>query len=261
MKNISIKFSIILAVIFSACTDSTMLYTADDLDGVTFSYSGSSLNGEYNVSFIKSPDSIVSQEISLTLVTSGFVRDYDRSFGFRQVIVEVNEDGDSVLNAESGVHFEPFENYSEELVIPAGETFGIFPITIYRTEGMANADYCLFLELEDNENFFTKESKTMEINITDQLLQPVQWNMYMRDNYYRHTPWGREKHKFMVSISGYDWDDDFFSDICSGDPYFATYWLGKAKDELVKLNEERAANGLDPLTEADGTVVQFNYVY
>lgn len=68
--------------------------------------------------------------------------------------------------------------------------------------------------------------------------------------------WGKVKHQFMIDHTGKNWDDAYINSI-SNNQDLMHYYQNKLQKELEALNQQRAAQGLDPLKEADGTLVDF----
>ena len=60
----------------------------------------------------------------------------------------------------------------------------------------------------------------------------------------------------MIDHTGKNWDDAYINSI-SNNQDLMRYYQNKLQKELDALNQQRAAQGLDPLKEADGTLVDF----
>ena len=64
------------------------------------------------------------------------------------------------------------------------------------------------------------------------------------------------KHQFLIGETGDKWDDEYIDKLMTGDSSYLEYMMRKMARRLREVNAERAAQGLDPLTEADGTPVE-----
>ena len=63
------------------------------------------------------------------------------------------------------------------------------------------------------------------------------------------------KHQFLIDETGEKWDDEYIDKLMTGDSNYLTYMLRKMAKRLNEVNADRQAQGLSPLTEADGTPV------
>lgn len=171
----------------------------------------------------------------------------------------------SLEDAESGVHYVPFE--SEEmkklLVFHAGNLRDSIPIILLRDPSLKQAGRRLTLRVVDSENAKAADQREdtdidhafVTIYTADCLAQPTLWTQY-----FFLGAWGAVKHDFMIRHSGEKWDDEFIESTgLSG--YSASnlqaYYRYKFRNELTEENEKRVEAGLPRLAEANGLAVEF----
>lgn len=199
-------------------------------------------------SFVYDPEDFVRDTIYVPVVGMGFVRDYDRPIAFEQVMLNP----DSVYNAEAGVHYVPFDDPEVKhlMVLPAGKASTDVPIIVLRDRSLRDTSSMLRLRFRENEYFKLGDLDRAEVlvEIGDMPMQPKRFLLM--------GTYGKVKHRFLINTFGLRFDDEFF-ELVEKDPQLGRYYNTKAKEELKKLNAERATQGLGPLKEADGTEVKF----
>lgn len=184
----------------------------------------------------------------VTVNTMGFLSDEDRYFELQQV-----ESADT-LNAVAGKHYVSFDDMKQYYFIPAGANTATVPVVLLRDASLESDQYLLKFELKENDNFKKGYDRYSyrKIFVTDQLAEPSSWNSYFL--YYYIGLYTTALHRFIIDVTGEKWDDDYIATACS-DGGFVYYIGGWLKNKLAEVNAERAAQGLDPLMNDDGTPV------
>lgn len=200
-------------------------------------------------SFIYDPEDVVRDTIYVPVVGMGFVRPYDRFVSFEQVTVNP----DSVYNAESGVHYVPFDDESVKklMILPAGQATADIPVIVLRDRSMRDTLTILKLRVKENDYFAVGDPDRSEIwvEIGDIPVCPYRWLSAL-------GPYGLAKHRFLIRYFGWRWDDETI-DMLIADPLFFSSVRNKAKKGLAEENAKREAEGQGPLRESDGTIVRF----
>lgn len=184
--------------------------------------------------------------------TSGFLSDQPRPIALQQITVP-----DTVDNAESGVHYVPFDSpeLAAAYTVPANTDTLRIPVILLRDPSLETKDVVLRFGFAEND-YFEPGFKSMSyrtIYISARLSQPTLWESYY------FGEWGPVKHQLMIEWTGETWDDSYLTELYNGDSgyiYYMAEWFSK---KLEEENEKRAATGLEPYTEADGTLVAFAY--
>lgn len=220
-------------------------------------------------SFVYLNSSITTDTVWVQLNTSGHVTDYDRPFELEQVPATANDTDNEditnnadVINAVAGQHYISFDDSSikQHLVIKAGENSVKVPLVLKRDESLQTSKVYLKLKLKENEHFKESfiEDRSFVIESSDMLVKPVEWGGAIE--YYFSGTYGPVKLRFMIDCATWTLDDKWFAKHFSGwniDMGYTGYLSSFFTDELIKLNKERVAQGLDVLKEEDGTIVQF----
>ena len=233
----------------------------DGLGRVYFIYGSGELNSSkilydslVNYSFVYHHN-VVQDTSWLRVGTAGFLSPEDRSLELEQVMTGRND-------AVSGKHFVSFDDssYKQLLKVPADSIECDIPIIVLNDASLQNSDVTLKVRLKGTSTLLPGYADfiTKRITISARLSKPSNWNM-LCDWYLGE--YGVVKHQFMIDTSGDPWDDDYLLNVAHVDDYsyqdFLRYQANKFNKALVNLNAERVAQGLDPLSEADGTVVSF----
>lgn len=189
--------------------------------------------------------------------TMGFVTDYDREFALEQVQVEGEE------NAVAGEDYVAFDSPEAQkcMVVKAGENRFRVPVLVKRSEKMKTKSVALRIRFKENSNFKNglKGMQERTISITDRLSKPAAWDDFYLDYYI--GLYGEKKHELMIQWSGKAWDDEYITEIQTKDPYYVDYMVQIFTKRLNEENAKRAAQGLGPLSEADGTPIDFYPYY
>lgn len=247
MKKIFYLVSLVAAVMFSSCEKDLPLYS-DPQARLNFYYKENRTSDSLvSYSFAYHGD-VREDTVWLEVLTMGFPADYDRSFELMQ------ESGDAV----AGTHYLSFDDaaYKEKyLWIKANAVSAKVPIILLRDASLKDRQVRLAVKIKTNENFTGGYTETDHkiIRITDKLSKPDAWDGRM-DYYF--DPYGPVKHQFMINVTGEMWDDDYINGFID-DFGYVTYLKSKLRVALEEENARRAAQGLEPLAEADGSPVTF----
>lgn len=194
----------------------------------------------------------------LLLRTQGFLSDTDRPYGLEQVLTGEND-------AQPGVHYVPFDDpaYRDQFVVKAGAVTDSVPVIVLRDASLASQTVRLKVTFKETDTFkrgYADRSIKL-ITISDQIVKPNRWSGLMD---FLFGAYGTEKHRFMIEHSGFTWDDEYLKSIGVSAYHadaevqsFLRYMGSKFARELKALNAQRAAQGLQPLAEQDGTFVSF----
>jgi hypothetical protein len=199
-----------------------------------------------------------------TVTTMGFVTDYARPIEFEQM------KSDSI-DAVAGVDYVAFDDASLKSYysIPAGAVEAKIPIVVLRNSALSQHDVELWFTFKTNDYFSKGYDKysVAKLIISNKIVKPSTWdlddNVYWYDCQYFFGNYGPVKLQFMIDVTGEKWDDDYltntlhFGDDNSVDSDYLEYLASMLSKKLDALNAERAAQGLEPLAEADGTQVSF----
>lgn len=190
----------------------------------------------------------------------GFVSDTDRAISLEQV------DSAGVENAVAGKHYVAFDDpqIARYYVMPAGKARTKLPIVMLRDASLKDKAVVLRYRIKANDNFQNGYDPFMErsLSFTDHLSEPAKWN-YAYPYWEVYTisfadyfgEYGVVKHQFLIDETGEKWDDEYIDKLMTGDSNYLTYMLRKMAKRLNEVNADRQAQGLSPLTEADGTPV------
>lgn len=193
--------------------------------------------------------------------TMGFTSDKDRPVSIEQI----QEDG--MTNAVPGKHYVPFNDPSlaDKFLIPAGKARTKIPVVMLRDASLTQETVALRFRIKANEYFVIGYEPYAErvLYFTDMLAEPAKWT-FDYPSWGSHTvsladyfgTYGVVKHRFLIEETGEKWDDEYIDKLMTGDSEYLMYMLQKMSKRLAVVNAERAAHGLPPLTEADGTPVE-----
>lgn len=263
MKNIFII--IILTVTISS------FFAGCEKDAVKYSYEHNMLNFyssteiedslERYTFFFEDLD-VIYDTVWCKVTTLGFLSNKDRPFVLKQI-------KSGFEDAVPGVHYVPLDDpdLQKYYIIPKNAVENTIPIVLKRDASLKKNTYRLDITFGENEFFREgyKSSIVKKIEFTDRLSKPVYWSWFdnICDNYF--GTYGPVKHQFMIDNSEFKWNDEFlvnelkFGDISKVDRKHLDF-LGKDfQRKLDQYNEERAQQGEDVLTEADGRIVVFQY--
>lgn len=212
-------------------------------------------------SFVYGSDELMTDTMWFTVETMGKVSPYDRPVTLTQVATDGTD-------AVAGKHYMAFDDpdLAGLYVIKGGTAQAKLPVVMLRDESLKTDEVTLKFQITEN-GYFTNgypEYQTRTLTFSDHMTKPSNWDKeypYVGDYTYPFSgyfgEYGQVKHQFMIDHTGKKWDNDYIEEIMTGDSQYLQYILSKLVKELAELNEERAAQGLDPLAEADGTEVSF----
>lgn len=186
--------------------------------------------------------------------TMGFVGDEARSYALEQVLV------DGVKNAEPGVHYVAFDSPEIQSLyrVEAFQSKVKVPVVVLRDDaGLKDTTVVLKITFKDNGVFRPGYVglDTRVVEITDRLAEPMNWEeCYL---YYVVGDWGELKHEKMIEWTGKTWDNEYIEEFMDGDSAYRDYIASYLKKKLKEENALREERGEGPLTEKDGTPVDF----
>jgi hypothetical protein len=205
-------------------------------------------------SFTFEPEEVTQDTLWINVRTEGLLRDYPRAVTLKQApAIDGNED------AVPGVHFVAFDDPSvkAQYVIPAGAVGASIPIVLLRDTSLQTSERTLRITLAENEHFLlSTDGNKLYRNIVfaDKLTMPEMWALSVIKYYF--GTYGEAKHRFMIEITGQPFDNEWFKKNFSGSQYDADYAIFLQTWLQEKL-DERNARESSPLTEKDGTIVNF----
>ena len=228
-------------------------YSGGDYIQIGFPTSPSDTSKAYT--FAYDDDSVTQKEIYFSFQAVGQVRDYDRPITLRQIWV------DSAFNAEPGVHYKAFD--SEEMqkvyVIKAGTASCDLPIVIFRPQDIFH-EYTLRFEVVANDYFQLGDTNYLYYNLrfTSGLQRPEAWDDFTEDYYL--GKYSQTKHRWMIEVSGYLWDEETTENILGNSDLFS-YWMNKFKRLMAEEKQRREEEGLGPWLDEDGDEITMGYIY
>lgn len=204
-------------------------------------------------SFVYGGEDVMTDTIWIPVETMGFVYDENRPLELQQVSTGEND-------AVADVHYRSFDN--QELkqrfyFIPGGKARVDIPIVVLRDASLKQTDVTLKFTFKENDYFKVGYDAYSErtIVISDRLSRPNAWDECYLDYYI--GVYGPVKHQFLITETGEKWDEEYIPSLMNGDSTYREYLFEVLRRRLVEYNEERHAQGLGDLCEADGTLVDF----
>lgn len=254
MKNKLFILAGLTAVLaFSSCEEDLPLYQ-DDQAKLNFEYNYSRSDSIISYSFVYN-GGIQEDTVWLQLNTMGYVSDQERHFELQQV-------PSGKTDAVAGTHYVSFDDTSYKskyLMVPAGATSVKVPIIMLRDASLKDGNVYLKVAVRDGIDFTAgyDDLKYKTVTFNDYLSKPDAWGAAM--NWY-FGQYGTAKHQFMIDTIGEKWDDDYINSFIN-DFGYVTYLISKLNKALTEENSRRAALGLSPLSESDGTLVTIGMGY
>ena len=217
--------------------------------------------GRSAYSFVYGDPNRILDTVWVEVESMGFVSDKDRAISLEQA------DSAGVENAVAGKHYVAFNDpqLAQLYVMPAGKARTKLPIVMLRDVSLKEKTVVLRYRIKPNENFVNGYNQYIErsLTFTDQLSEPSKWTyQYPYGDKWTVSfadyfgDYGLVKHQFLIGETGDKWDDEYIDKLMTGDSSYLEYMMRKMARRLREVNAERAAQGLDPLTEADGTPVE-----
>jgi hypothetical protein len=217
---------------------------------------------ESSYSFVYVGADVMVDTVWFKVTTMGFPSDRDRPLALMQIMPGAEDT--TTMAAVSGEHYAAFD--SPEMApyykMPAGAVETRIPIVMKRAASLADGDVTLKFTFKENEHFKPGYVHMIErtLFISNMLAEPENWSSSGAGSFF--GAYGPVKHQFLMDITGQKWDVPYLEELfeASDTDYFV--FLGNEyRKKLNELNDERAAEGLDPLQEADGTLVEIPVIY
>jgi hypothetical protein len=209
---------------------------------------------ESSYTFVYSGDDVVVDTVWVKVNTIGFLSDRDRPLALAQL---PPAPGDTTAMAVIGEHYVAFDSpeMAPYYVIPAGAMEANIPIVVKRAASLADGDVRLKFTFKENAHFKLGYAHMVErsLLISNRLSMPNNWESSRANVAF--GAYGPVKHKFLIDVSGEAWDEAYIAELMAGDSGYVTYLADIYRLKLAELNAERAAEGLAPLSEADGSPV------
>jgi len=216
---------------------------------------------ESSYSFVYGSDELTNDTVWFTVETMGKVPSYDRPV----TLTQLSTDG---TDAVPGKHYKAFDDpdMAQFYVIKGGTAQAKLPVVMLRDASLKTDEVTLKFQITPNDYFESgyPEYQTKTLKFSDHMTKPTNWDKEYPTAYGWSYPfsayfgeYGQVKHQFMIDHTGKKWDNDYIDELMEGDSNYITYIIYKLMAELAEVNEERAAQGLGPLCEADGTEVSF----
>lgn len=219
-------------------------------------------------SFVYSGPTVTKDTINLRMNIAGELANYDRHYKIKQVMsykfeYELDEFGNAVDSAFIEVENQavPGEHYLglddpaySELTVPADSLGTFFQLIVLRHESLKEKDYVLTLEVQESNDFspgYAVQQKAT-LTISDRIIEPTLWKT---EKIGQKTVWsvmgeyGKKKHQLLIDTSGKRWDDRFIRSELTEE--YLTFYKMVAVEELQRINDKRAEEGLFPLREDD----------
>jgi len=264
MKTISkILTGIIAALALTSCEKDLEVYSEDTCrlnfyyEGVSNAASLESTLTETHYSFVYGGQHLETDTVWLPMQTMGFVADEQRSISLEQI----DNTGSTLPKAVAGQHYVALDQLASFYVVPAGTARTQVPVVLLKDASLDEQEYLLTLRIKSNEWFENgyEAYQTRKIYISNTLSEPAAW--YQTYCHYYFGTYGPVKHQFLIDETGEKWDDDYINTLMEGDSGYISYLAEKMARRLAEVNAQRTAQGLDPLTEADGTIVTIESDY
>jgi len=214
------------------------------------------------LNFYYMDDAVVKDTVWLKIVSMASVPQRD----YHVKVVKCDNNSNVLLsmkNAESGVHYVPFDDESLKnlMVLHKGNLIDSVGIVVLRDKSLKEESRRIVMRIADSDEVKAADHRSdtdddvsfVALYIADCLARPTNWDMWFFLGTY-----GTVKHDFLVRHSGKRWDYDFIKNLDSNEK---TYYLYKFRNELAQENAERLGQGLSVLSEKDGTPVEFPQNY
>ncbi len=205
---------------------------------------------EFNYSFFYAGAELAEATVNITVHAMGKPSDVDRPF----VLAQSNT-GDADA-ASPATHYLAFssDEMKRRMVMPAGSSEVEVPITLYKDASLELATVKLSIRCVENDNFSigVTEMQKAVVTFSSQAIKPGNW----ADWYYAFgASWGSRKMRFIIDNTGIT----NFDTVPNDDDYLI-YLNNKLKQKMYEYNTE---NPGAPLSEADGTRINFDnpYIY
>lgn len=216
------------------------------VDWVAFNFSSGS-ESEEKYTFAYYPDNVLLDTVYVEVQLYG-----NLSSSPRRVNI-VQQEVDGIDNAKPEIHYVPFSELSSSYVIGANETNVKLPIVLKRDASLKEKEHVLEIRLTEEESDFKLGASDLIVKrfvVSDILLKPSTWESAA--DWYLNG-YGLEKHRLMINAAapyGVLINDDWVESVINGgDMGYINYWISIFKEELQRVNDERANAGQGPLKE------------
>ena len=236
-------FCLLLLLVIGVGCEENMPLTYEGKDAVYIYSTNHTRTTEQT--FFLIPESQERDTIWIQVQLMGKVASKKRPFVLKQI--NVAEDNAAI----SGIHYVSFDDseMSSHLFIEKDCAEVQVPIILLRTPDMELNKYKLVLAIEENEYFAAIDLPyyaDYTIMTTAIAVKPSRWDTTWHSLF---GEWGSEKMKFIIEATGYtSWDESI------NDSQYKAYLQTKCKTALYEYNQSHPD---EPLTEADGTLVEF----
>ena len=230
----------------------------ETVDRVAFYFDPES-EGEEKYTFAYYPDNVRVDTIEVEVQLYGNLSSQPRKVNI------VQQEVDGVDNAKPGIHYVPFSELSSSYIIVANETNVKLPIVFKRDTSLREKERVLEIRLTEEGSDFklgASDRIVKRLVISDILLKPTTWEGAA--DWYLNG-YGLEKHRLMINAAapyGVLINDDWVESVMNGgDMGYINYWISIFKEELQRVNDERASAGQGPLKEGieyGGEIVSFD---
>lgn len=247
-----LMLTMIAAVMVSATAcEEVVVPQYEDVERLNF-YRGNEADSYYRSgqhdsiahSFFFLDEDIMTDTIWVDVRTMGYNADFDRPMKFEQINTNHPD------AARPGVHYVGFDNAQliPRLMMPRDSVRQLIPIVLLRHDDTLDRNLRIEFEIRGNEHFEPgiADLQKFLVTTTQKPDKPSMWDGWWG---YAFGNYGDEKLRFIVHVVGFTGMDDYSS------VAYRESLKSLAKERLAELNKQRVADGLGPLTEADGTVV------
>lgn len=256
-------------LLFLSCNQDEIMKFEDDVQGIYFQTGGQQrlyinidrYGDSTAYSFASAHDTVTQHTMSARLRTMGKVFDYDRPV---KVVVDQEH-----TTAIEGKHFKV--DFSK-LVIPAGESEVMVPVTFFRTPDMQSQQYDVSIKVEPNEYFtvpFTTQKNTnvyydagqqikadrYVFTVGEIYTEPGYWGLFGQEFF---GNWTVNKFKYVnriCEIPALDWERAGYNDSKVQYGRFKYYAI------LVRNSLQEAADAGTPVLDDDGSYLQLAPAY
>jgi hypothetical protein len=266
MKKIMYIWPIIALIFATSCEEKIPTWTGEDRINFRTDIATDTLQA---YSFVFEPNEVTQYTMYIEVNTEGFVRDFPRAVNIRQVLTGNND-------AIAGTHYVAFG--TPHVNIPAGAHSVMLPITLLRHTSLTGTQRILRVELLENEHFLLSANINKlhrSILFSDMLSIPRKWiengtlsgvsssGVVWGD----FGPYGPVKHRFMIDVTGMNFDDEWFAThygmltFAGGinwgwrphDAAYITFLRNLLQQRLIERNEREG----NELQEINGEAISF----
>lgn len=249
----------VLAALLVGCEKDLPVYSSSD-GMLNFAYEYTdNRDSIQNYSFVYEPEEMMEDTIWFEVTTMGFPQSRDRYYEVEQILTGEND-------AIPGKHYVDFNDaqYKSLLCVPANAIKARMPVVVLRDASLKSGSVTLKVAIKPGEDFKTGYigRHFKRITITDQLTRPNLWtNSGICAHYFGE--WSLERHRFMIDVTGYRWDDDFLGNTLYVDDYalcdqqYLTYLANILQKAVDAENARREEEGLAPLADENGQLINF----